>query len=196
MFVLLNWAYEIYTICVKQNENFPTSLAFKALVGSMALLLDMVLESSKSKDTLKKGAVVRARRALRSVSTLAFVSFMENLTCTQSGSTIPVVISTLLALVKANASQNPIRFFTLVGVAVAVLVRQKHVPTSPEDRLSKELQVSPSLSLAESILTRGNQTEISTIYTSTILMSRAAIPPHILVCFNSDICIVVLILAT
>lgn len=71
----------------------------------------------------------------------------------QSGSTIPVVISTLLALVKANASQNPIRFFTLVGVGVAVLVRQKHVPTSPEDRLPKELQVSLSMVLTENVFT-------------------------------------------
>jgi hypothetical protein len=81
LFVLLNWAYGIYTICVKQNENFPTSPAFKALVGSMALLLDMVLESSKSKDTLKRGALVRTRRALRSVSIFAFAPLKENLMC-------------------------------------------------------------------------------------------------------------------
>jgi hypothetical protein len=59
----------------------------------------------------------------------------------KSESTIPAVISTLLALVRANASQNPVRFLSLMGVAVAVLVRLKHVPTPPSERLSKELQV-------------------------------------------------------
>lgn len=68
MFVLLNWACGIYTVCVKQNESFSSSPPFKGLVGSIAVLLDMVLESSKSKDSLKNGALARTRRALRSVS--------------------------------------------------------------------------------------------------------------------------------
>ncbi|KAF5354845.1 hypothetical protein D9756_005584 [Leucocoprinus leucothites] len=144
LFVLLSWGCGIYAICVKQNEQFSSTPPFKALVGSIALLLDMVLESSKAKGTLKRGALTRTRRALRS-----------------SGSTISAVISNLVALVKSNASQNPIRFLSLIGVAVAVLVRLKHVPTPVNERLPKELQV-----------------EIASIYTSSVLLSKTPIPPH------------------
>ena len=73
MFALLSWACGIYTVCVEQNEDFSSSPPFKGLVGSIAVLLDMVLESSKSKDALKNGALARTRRALRSVSVIDVV---------------------------------------------------------------------------------------------------------------------------
>ena len=41
--------------------------SWKLLIGSMATLLDMITESTKAKPALKKGALVRTRRALRSV---------------------------------------------------------------------------------------------------------------------------------
>lgn len=83
---------------------------------------------------------------------------------------------------KSNASQNPIRFFTLVGVAVAVLVRLKHVPTPPNERLPKDLQVSLLVACIDHIiLTKPFQTEIASIYTSTVVMSKTTVPTHILV---------------
>ncbi|KXN82440.1 Translational activator gcn1 [Leucoagaricus sp. SymC.cos] len=203
LFVLLSWTCGIYTICVKENENFSSSPSFKALIGSAALLFDMVLESSKSKATLKRGALTRTRRALRS-----------------SGSSLPAVISTLLALVKANASQNPIRFVPLIGVAIAVLARLKHISTPPQERLPSKLQSGSSLpavistllalvkanasqnpirfvpliGVAIAVLARLKhistppqerlpsklQSEVTSIYTSTILMSKTPIPPHVL----------------
>jgi len=102
----------------------------------------MVLESSKAKETLKKGALSRTRRALRSVG-VAILSFFERAyQIPQSDSDIPVVISNLVALVRSDASQNPIHFISLIGVAVAVLVRQKRMTAPANERLPQELQVS------------------------------------------------------
>jgi len=64
----------------------------------------------------------------------------------QSESVIPVVISSLVALVRSDAPQNPIHFISLIGVAVAVLVRLKHTTTPANERLPKELQVSSNCS--------------------------------------------------
>jgi len=102
----------------------------------------MILESSKAKETLKKGALSRTRRALRSVSVAISSFFERSYQITQSDSTIPVVILNLVALVKSDASQNPIHFISLIGVAVAVLARLKHMTAPANERLPKELQVS------------------------------------------------------
>lgn len=67
LFVLLSWSCGLYTVCVKHNPQFTSSNSWKVLIGSMATLLDMVTESTKAKPALKKGALVRTRRALRSV---------------------------------------------------------------------------------------------------------------------------------
>jgi hypothetical protein len=67
LFVLLSWSCGLYTVCIKHNAQFTLSDPWKALIGSMATLLDMIAESTKAKPALKKGALVRTRRALRSV---------------------------------------------------------------------------------------------------------------------------------
>jgi len=106
----------------------------------------MVLESSKAKETLKKGALSRTRRALRSVSVTTLSFFKRAYQIPQSESAIPVVISSLVALVRSDLPQNPIHFISLIGVAVAVLVRLKHTTTPANERLPKELQVSSNCS--------------------------------------------------
>ncbi|KAF9561868.1 ARM repeat-containing protein [Agrocybe pediades] len=121
LFVLLNWSCGLYTICVKHNPHFSTSNAWRALIGSLALLLDMISESSKAKPSLKKGALVRTRRALRS-----------------AGSKIPDVISTLLGLTKT--SQTPTKFIPLLGVSISVLIRLKNVTEEPIQRLPVDLK--------------------------------------------------------
>lgn len=67
LFVLLSWSCGLYTVCLKHNSQFTSSDPWKVLVGSMATLLDMIAESTKAKPALKKGALVRTRRAIRSV---------------------------------------------------------------------------------------------------------------------------------
>jgi len=106
----------------------------------------MVLESSKAKETLKKGALSRTRRALRSVSVATLSFFERAYQIPQSESAILVVISSLVALVRSDATQNPIHFISLIGVAVAVLVRLKHMTAPANERLPKELQVSSNCS--------------------------------------------------
>ena len=143
LFVLLGWSCGLYTVCAKNNPDFATSNPLRALIGSMAFLLDMLTDSSVAKPSLKHGGLVRVRRALRSAPTH-----------------IPSVISTLLALTKS--SQTPLKFVTLIGVSVAVLIRLKHTPEPPISRLPTDLK--------DAILS---------LYTTTILMSKATLPPHI-----------------
>ncbi|KAF8911690.1 armadillo-type protein [Gymnopilus junonius] len=113
LFVLLSWSCGLYTICVKHNPHFPASSSWRVLVGSLAVLLDMLTESTKAKFSLKKGSLVRTRRALRT-----------------EGSKIPEVISTLLSMSKTN--QTPTRLAMLIGVSVSVLIRLKHVTEEPD----------------------------------------------------------------
>ncbi|KAJ3807969.1 armadillo-type protein [Lentinula aff. lateritia] len=121
LFVLLGWCSGLYTVCLESNPKFIESLSWKSLVGSMAILLDMVYDSDRAKPSLKKGALVRVRRALRS-----------------AGDKIPTLISTLLAHIKD--SQIPLRFMQLIGVAVSVLVRLKNVKEEPVERLPSWLK--------------------------------------------------------
>ncbi len=70
MLVLLSWATGIYTACVQSNPNFTSAPAWGPLLGSMAVLLDFLLdEDVKAKSSLQKSALVRTRRALRIVRT-------------------------------------------------------------------------------------------------------------------------------
>lgn len=69
MFILLSWCSGIYTICLEHNEHFTSSPAWSPLVGSMATLLDLILDkTNRAKASIQKSALVRTRRALRSVS--------------------------------------------------------------------------------------------------------------------------------
>ncbi|KAH6885450.1 translational activator GCN1, partial [Coprinopsis sp. MPI-PUGE-AT-0042] len=137
------WSCGLYTTCMKCNPDFPASNSFRVLVGSMAFLLDMLSESNMVKPSMRRGAVVRVRRALRS-----------------AGDKVPKVIEALLALSKSNPS--PTRLVTLIGVCVGVLIHLKNVPEPPDQRLPQDLQ-----------------TGILSLYTSTVIVSKNTIPPHI-----------------
>lgn len=81
----------------------------------------MLEESAQAKVSLKKGALVKTRRALRSAS-----------------DKIPELISTLLNIAKTN--QTPLRLVGLLGVAISVLIRLKDGQDEPVQRLSQELK--------------------------------------------------------
>ena len=69
MFVLLGWCCGTYSICLEHNENFTSYPAWSPLVGTMAVLLDLILDkTNRAKASIQKSALVRTRRALRSVS--------------------------------------------------------------------------------------------------------------------------------
>lgn len=67
LFVLLSWTCGLYTTCVRSDPDFVESNSWRVVIGSMAMLLDMLLVSSIAKPSLKHGGLVRTRRALRSV---------------------------------------------------------------------------------------------------------------------------------
>lgn len=67
-FVLLNWACVLYETLLKTDVKPPAAKPFTTLVGVIASMLDCLLDKSmRVKDTIRKGAVVRTRRAIRMV---------------------------------------------------------------------------------------------------------------------------------
>ncbi|PBK90411.1 ARM repeat-containing protein [Armillaria gallica] len=121
LFTLLSWCCGIYTICIQHNPGFSETQSWNALLGSMALLLDMVSDSSRAKESLKHAALVRTRRAFRS-----------------AGGKLSLVIEALLK--QAKSSHHPQRLIPLVGVAIGVLVRLRNITESPSSRLSSVLK--------------------------------------------------------
>ncbi|PBK94174.1 hypothetical protein ARMGADRAFT_1101104 [Armillaria gallica] len=113
-----SWCCGIYTICIRHNLGFSEMQSWNALLGSMALLLDMISDSSRVKESLKHAALVRTRRAFRSELSL--------------------VIEALLK--QAKSSDHPQRLIPLVGVAIGVLVRLRNITESPSSRLSPVLK--------------------------------------------------------
>ncbi|KAH9976102.1 ARM repeat-containing protein [Lactifluus volemus] len=67
LFSLLSWCCTLYAVLVCHSTTFSASASWTSLVTSMATLLDLLLQPSiHARTSLRKGAVVRARRALRS----------------------------------------------------------------------------------------------------------------------------------
>ncbi|KAK0434719.1 hypothetical protein EV421DRAFT_1909191 [Armillaria borealis] len=121
LFTLLSWCCGIYTICMQRSPGFSETQSWSALLGSMALLLDMISDSSRAKESLKHAALVRTRRAFCS-----------------AGGKLSLVIEALLK--QAKSSNHPQRLMPLVGVAIGMLVRLRNVTESPSSRLSRVLK--------------------------------------------------------
>ncbi|KAF8959922.1 armadillo-type protein [Flammula alnicola] len=120
LFVLLSWSCGLYTTCIKYNPQFSTSNSWRVLVGSLALVFDMLTESSKAKPSLKKGAIVRTRRALRS-----------------AGEKVPELIATLLSISKQAG---------IIGLYTSIVLMAKsslpeHTLTSFNDFISAFITV-------------------------------------------------------
>lgn len=70
--VVLTWTCSLYSLILSLNEHFIRTPAWKQLITTFALLLDALLDSQVDiKSTLRKSAVVQARRAVRSVGFIA-----------------------------------------------------------------------------------------------------------------------------
>ncbi|PSR76114.1 hypothetical protein PHLCEN_2v8664 [Hermanssonia centrifuga] len=109
MLVLLSWACGIYVSCLKCNPDFTSSPAWSPLVGTMAVLLDLLLDkSARVKHAVQKSALVRTRRALRS-----------------GPDKLPSVMRVLMSQAKKHT--NPLSLVTLLGVAIDVTLRLKNV---------------------------------------------------------------------
>lgn len=68
LYVLLSWSCGLYTVYSATNTDASSTLPWKTLIAVMATLLELILnKSTPAKDTLRKGALVRTRRSLRSV---------------------------------------------------------------------------------------------------------------------------------
>lgn len=112
------------------------------LVGTLVTLFDMLNDSVKAKLSLKHGAVVRIRRALRSVCANFLIIILRLLKRSQVDGQLSTLINTLLA--QSKSSSTPLRFLPLLGVAVDVLLRLKNVPGAPHTRLSEDTKVCSS----------------------------------------------------
>ncbi|KDR74210.1 hypothetical protein GALMADRAFT_227307 [Galerina marginata CBS 339.88] len=107
----------------------------------MAVMFDMLIEWSMAKPSLKKGALVRTPRALRSVCNQTYrcpsglhlspIGWWES----------PEFIATLLVI--AKTSQAPTRLVMLLGVSISVLIRLKNIPEALVQRLPTELKACP-----------------------------------------------------
>jgi predicted amino acid dehydrogenase len=92
-------------------------------VGVMATLLDTLSnKSTRVKSSVQKGALVRNRRALRSAP-----------------DKLGVLITTTLS--QASSSQAPLIFVPLIGLAVDVMIRLKHVKNESWTHLSIDVRV-------------------------------------------------------
>ncbi|CAL1711997.1 unnamed protein product [Somion occarium] len=122
MFVLLSWSCGLYAVCLKTNANFTSTPTWRALIGVMAILVDLLLDkSSHAKPSVRKSTLVRARRALRS-----------------NPEHLPKVMDTLLAI--AKTSSNPLSVAPLLGISVDVTLRLKNVKDESLTRVSAELK--------------------------------------------------------
>jgi len=75
IFVLLSWCSGLYIACLKSDRHFVSSPGWPMLVSSLATLLDLILNpSTRAKSSIQRSALVRTRRALRSVSSLAILA--------------------------------------------------------------------------------------------------------------------------
>ncbi|KAI5120166.1 hypothetical protein M0805_008433 [Coniferiporia weirii] len=109
-FVLLRWCCDIYTISIKKGLLFRESKEWGALIETLSMLLDSLLDTNiTTKHALRRSAVMSMRRALRS-----------------SPEDVRSVISTTLALAKTNPSN--IYLVSLLGLACDVTHHLKNVP--------------------------------------------------------------------
>lgn len=67
-FVLLRWECALYTVKVSEDQDFPSTRAWSAVLEAMALLYDSLQdESTPAKDSVRRTSVMCTRRALRVV---------------------------------------------------------------------------------------------------------------------------------
>jgi hypothetical protein len=69
LFSLLSWCCGLYVVVIRYSPGSASRPLWTSLAASMAILLDLLLQPlTHAKPSLRKGAIVRARRALRSVN--------------------------------------------------------------------------------------------------------------------------------
>jgi hypothetical protein len=67
--VLLSWVCSLYTLILPLDNNFKNTVAWSKLIPAFGVLLDYLLDPTIAmKSSLRKSAIVQARRAIRSVS--------------------------------------------------------------------------------------------------------------------------------
>ncbi|CCM02945.1 uncharacterized protein FIBRA_05060 [Fibroporia radiculosa] len=111
IFVLLSWCCGLYTVCLQCSPDFVTtsSIAWNGLISVIANLVDLVLDdSTRIKPSIRKSALVRTRRALRS-----------------SPQNISNAMKALLLKVKNHP--RPMSLAPLLGICVDVKIRLKNI---------------------------------------------------------------------
>jgi hypothetical protein len=122
IYVLLNWACGLYSTCLKASADFSSTPSWPITVGLIAILLDLLLSpASHVKPTLRKSALTRARRAMRSVCNFPLCIrsiYPDNI---QHPEKLAEVMKTLL--VQAKSSSSPLSVIPLLGASIDVAAR-------------------------------------------------------------------------
>ncbi|EIW80197.1 ARM repeat-containing protein [Coniophora puteana RWD-64-598 SS2] len=110
IFVLLSWCSALYSTLLRSDPSYPTaSQGWIPLVVSLAALLDLQLtRGTRTKPSMRRAALVRTRRALRT-----------------SPPALSVLISTLVRQAKGSQGPAGLVQIPLLGTAVDVSVRLK-----------------------------------------------------------------------
>lgn len=122
----------------------------------MALLLDSLVDvNSEARKTIRQQSLVICRKALGSVSAPLSPMFFTLKYLRKFTGTLSEVFSLCLKLAKSGS--NSLRFVPLLGVACDVSSSNGAIPESVKSELLQ-------------------------LFTSSILMSKIPVPPHVLVC--------------
>jgi hypothetical protein len=129
VYVLLCWTCTLYQACFDIDPEFHASRPYAVLVDVLAKLSDFMLNDSvRAKASLRESALVRTRRALRSVCVSRVTQSVDIEVGWQSPGKVSVLIDTLLT--QTFSSQAPLIYVPLLGIAVGVTLRLKHKDTA------------------------------------------------------------------
>ena len=128
MFVLLGWCCGLYAVCVEVDKHFASSHSWNLLTGSLALLVDILMNPTAcAKPSMKQSVLVRTRRALRSVrdhyhdrrGCAAVLTYLK----------APQYLMDLLntLILHSKSSSSPLASIPLLGIAVDVVGHLKNV---------------------------------------------------------------------
>jgi hypothetical protein len=138
-FSLLCWCCGLYTVVIHYPSISSSSPPWTSLTAIMTTLLDLLLQpSTRAKPSVRKSAVVRTRRALRSVN-MTFVFLGQALIFFQSPTHLPYVMNALLAQSKTFSS--PLVAIPLLGIAVDVTTHLKSAKDVNSISVSAESKV-------------------------------------------------------
>lgn len=131
-FVLLTWCSTLYSVLLEIDTDLPKAPTWPLLLHLLATLLNAILDQgSHAKQTLRQGAVIHLRRAIRKVSRpISYKLTAVALSAILQSRAIPEVLETLLEI--SRKSPNPADYAALIGLTIDVAIRLKPMKIRPD----------------------------------------------------------------